>query len=219
MDYLKFIDTYIQYLSQKQDWLGAMIGASLGALASLLLGFIVWFVRGIFEYKKASTDLKMQIKGNWYSAEFDPKGNVNHEERNTYLKIKLKRKWGNQVIIKSLKKETLSTTKMYETGWIVKGKLVGETLIGEWYSSVKDSRRFGTVFLKFLEHGRAVGYWVGYSGVTRPVYGYLILSRNLEDLKKISEKVLIEYDFRITDVSHIVENFDNLKLTKKDVTI
>jgi hypothetical protein len=123
-------------------------------------------------------------------------------KRNYYLKVKIKRRLNKKVKIVALESLENSPNKV-EIKWIVNAKIVqGDTLVGTWRSVVKDTNRYGTAIIKFLDHGRATGYWTGTGQY--PVYGYWIMSRKFDDLKKLSTAVIEKTEFKSIDVSKYV---------------
>jgi len=200
MDILSLLD--------KKDWMILI----LGAIIPVFLSIIINAFRLYFQHKKASADLRTKIQGTWYSAEFDHKNTEPIESRNTILKVKLKRKFGNKIIIKSIEDINENIKKKYPTRWIVKGKLIRGNLLGEWNSTVPGTIRYGNVFLKFLDNEIAVGYWIGESLFPRPMYGYWIMAKKFEELEKLTKTVLIEYDFHAYDVAYLVENINKKKI-------
>ena len=171
-------------------------------IISSIFAFIFWFIKGLYEYYVSAKDLPYPIWGIWYSAEYDVKSNVEDDDRNYYLKVKVKRRLYKKVKIVAI--ETLEPDpNKVETKWIVKANIVkGDTLVGTWRSKVKNTNRHGIAMIKFLDYGRATGYWVGAGEY--PVYGYWIMSRNYPDLKSVSTSILIETNFKSIDVSKSV---------------
>lgn len=207
MDILSLLD--------RKDWIILL----LGVLIPIVLAIIVNLIKLCFQYRNASADLRTKIQGTWYSAEFDHKNTEPIESRNTFLKVKLKRKFGNKIIIKSIEDIDENGNKKYPTGWVVEGKLVRGNLLGEWYSTVPATIRYGNVFLKFLDNKIAVGYWIGESLFPRPMYGYWIMSKNLEEIQNLSKTVLSEYDFHAYDVAYLIENINKKKIPIETVKI
>lgn len=195
---------------QKIDWPNVLMGSLLPILGT----FLVWLIGGLKEYNKISKALGTNIKGEWFSAEFDYK----HPARHALLKVQIKRKIGNKVIIRSLGSiNSAKSSPKNATAWEVEGKIIGETIIGEWDTTLKNTRRYGAVIIKFLDKGRAVGYWIGYGGAAWPRYGYWLMNRDPGELKKMNELVLSDYDFKAYDVANLIENFDSIIEGKIDV--
>lgn len=198
----------------KVDWPNILVGVLIPILLSFLYNSIKLFV----QHRKASSDLKTKIQGIWYSAEFDHKNSDPIEARNTYLKVKLKRKFGNRVVIEAIGSEDSDFDKAYPTGWVVEGKLVGTNLMCEWYSTIPGTIRYGNAFLEFLDNGITVGYWIGVSLFPRPMYGYWIMARDLDEVKRLSKTALLDYDFHAYDIAYLIENIskkipaDNVKI-------
>ncbi len=196
-------------LVTKIDWINLISGIILTGIIS----GITYFVKKIVERNKVTSNLNQKIEGIWFSAEYDHKGDKQREERNTILEVVVKRaSIGNSVTIKSNIIDQSNKNIIAQTGWRISGKMKGDTLMCEWFSTIKDTNRYGVAFLKFIDSGRAVGYWVGYSGVTRPMYGYWIMSKDKNDLELMSTTVLKEYSFKAYDVAFLIENFENKKL-------
>lgn len=192
-------------------------------LIDLLVGLAVALISGISylikqrsDYKKASKNLGAIITGEWYSAELDFK---QEKPVNAYMKVVMERKkLGNRITIRTTAQINKSKIK-YQTSWMVNGKAMPDsTLIGEFVGTNEHSVGYGTAFLKFIGNGRAVGYWVGYSGrfSGQPMYGYWILSRNEDDLHQISEFALSKFQY--FDVKYLIEHL-NKKILPKDYII
>ena len=98
--------------------------------------------------------------------------------------------------------------KPVETGWIVEGRIRNGVLIGEWRTTVKGTVRFGSAMLRFLDNGRAVGYWIGVRGFDPPLYGYWIMSKDYDDLKSIISGAVPPGTFEIVDVARRVADFE-----------
>lgn len=180
------------------DWKNILAGAFISSIAAL----IVWFIKGLYEYYVAAKDLPYPIWGYWFSAEYDIKSNVSDFERNYYLKVKIKRRLYKKVKVVALESLDISPNKV-ETQWIAKANIVqSDTLVGTWRSTVKNTNRHGTATIKFLDYGRAVGYYTG--SAQYPVYGYWIMSKDFNDLKNICTAVLKETNFKNIDVSKFV---------------
>lgn len=192
-------------------------------LLDIIIGVIIAGISGITylikqrsEYVKASNNLNLNIEGIWYSAELDFK-----QERltNAYLKVSIKRKrLGNRVKIIPLTQINLERVK-YQTSWIVDGKILTEnTLVSNFIGTNDHSFGYGNAFLRFIGNGRAVGYWVGYSGKKsgQPMYGYWILSRDERDLHQLAEFILNKFQY--FDVKYLVEHI-NSKILPKDYII
>jgi hypothetical protein len=183
------------------DWKNIFAGAVISSITALL----VWFIKGLYEYYISAKDLPYSIWGYWFSAEYDIKSNVPDTERNYYLKVKIKRRLYRRVIIVALESLDSNPAKV-ETKWIVRAKIVqGDVLIGTWRSTVKNTNRYGTAIIKFIDYGRATGYWTGYGQY--PIYGYWIMSKDFTDLKNISTSVLQDTKFKSIDVSKYVAEY------------
>lgn len=183
------------------DWENIIAGAVISSVAAL----IVWFIKGLYEYYISAKDLPYPIWGQWFSAEYDTKSNIPDTERNYYLRVKIKRRLYRKV--KIIAYESLEVkNEQVETKWIVKAKIVqGDVLVGTWRSTIKNTNRYGTVIIKFLDYGRATGYWTG--SAPYPVYGYWIMARDFTDLKSISTSVIKETAFKTFNVSKYVAEF------------
>jgi hypothetical protein len=193
------------------DWPNLLAGLALSAIA----GAIALIFKSGYQYFKSARDLP-KITGTWYSAEYDVKGRLPHDERNAFLEVNISRKLNGGVKVSTVK---IIDKKKYPTSWRVEGKTTGDILMGEWKSTEKNSKRYGVAMLKFIDYGRAVGYWVGLSGYDYPVYGYWILSRDKNDLEKVANTVLIDNKFESIDVSYIVMNIDRKKFSGKEIHI
>ena len=63
-----------------------------GAAISLVIGFSTWIVQGLWATYVASKDLPYRVSGKWYSAEYDPKGELPRHRRNTLLEVRVARR-------------------------------------------------------------------------------------------------------------------------------
>jgi hypothetical protein len=193
------------------DWPNLLAGLILSAIS----GVLVLIVKSGYQYFKSARDLP-NISGTWYSAEYDVKGHLPHHERNAFLEVRIVRRPNGDVRVRTV---ATMDDKKYPTSWVVEGKTVRDTLIGEWKSTEKHSKRYGVAMLKFLDYGRAVGYWVGLSGYDYPVYGYWILSRDKADLETVASAVLVDNKFEAIDVSYIVMNLGRKKFSNREIRI
>jgi len=183
------------------DWKNIIAGAVISSISAM----VVWFLKGLYEYYVAAKDLPYPIWGYWFSAEYDIKSDVADFERNYYLKVKIKRRLYRKLKIVALE-SVESKKEQVETKWIVKAKIVqGDVLVGTWRSTIKNTNRHGTAILKFLDYGRATGYWTG-SG-PYPVYGYWIMARDFNDLRNISTSVIKDIGFKSLNVSKFVAEY------------
>jgi hypothetical protein len=194
------------------DWPNILAGA---ALSSAIAG-MVWLARSLHSRATVERNLPARITGIWYSVEYDTKGSIDHDERNTFLKVKIAKTLSGDIRITS-KAPLLGTHKALATGWIVRGRVVGDTVVGEWFSTVAHSTRHGVAMIKFLDYGRAVGYWVGVGGSTYPIYGYWILDRNEADLKTLAAEAIKQ--FSSYDIGYLVAHFDRHGSQPPNVTI
>lgn len=182
------------------DWPNLVAGALLGAG----LGFVVWILTRAYESWIASRELPYPISGVWFSAEFDPKGEAARIERNTFTQVKVRRALGGRFSARVVRRLADPGSRP-ATAWSFTGKLVhGDTLVGTWQSTVRDTKRFGAAVLKFTDYGRAVGYWIGPAGRDHPVYGYWIMSRQEEDARVLARRVLEASGFEFADVARYV---------------
>jgi len=185
------------------DWPNAIAGAILAGL----LGLIGFSMRVLLQFLAARRSVVGYGIGTWYSAEYDPKGNVPHERRTTFLKVEVGASVFGRVRVRSC--QQLDTQrKQHETGWVLNGRIEQGALLGEWKTTVKNTRRFGVAMLRFLDNGRAVGYWVGVRADEPPLYGYWVMSRDLDDLKRILDAAVPPGRFRTIDVARLVANAD-----------
>lgn len=189
-----------------------LIDLIFGVIAALISG-VFYLTKQISAYRKATKNLGTIITGEWYSAELDFKQEA---LENAYMKVAIKRKrLGNQITIRTISQVNKNKIR-YQTSWMVNSKAMPDsTLIGEFIGTNEHSVGYGTVFLRFIGNGRAVGYWVGYSGKIsgQPMYGYWILSRDEDDLKQISEFALSKFQY--LNVKYLVEHL-NKKVFPKD---
>lgn len=63
-----------------------------GFIMSLIGAIVAWISSSAYDFYKTSRYLPTSISGIWYSAEYDHRGDVPHEQRNTILKIKIRRR-------------------------------------------------------------------------------------------------------------------------------
>ena len=161
-----------------------MAGAMLGAVFAAITAALGFGTKLLLQFHLARRLLRKYGEGIWYSAEYDTKGNVPKEHRATYLKVRVSATFQGGVKVTSIE-QLNSEDRADETGWIVKGRIEHGVLIGEWRTSIKNTLRFGSAMLRFLDSGRAVGYWIGVRGYSPPQYGYRIMSKDLDDLKAI----------------------------------
>ncbi len=167
---------------------------------STVVGFVTWYVKGLWSTYVVSKDLPYRISGRWYSAEYDEKGG---EPRNTILEVKIRRRPRGRVVVEV--KKALKPEPSVETVWKVIATLVqGDSIVGTWKSTVDYTSRHGVAMLKFIDNGRAIGYWVGPAGPDHPVYGYWVMSRDEDDLKQLATHVLHDTKFKSIDVARYV---------------
>lgn len=199
------------------DWPNLIGGAAVASCASLL----VWLVRGTYEIHVSARDLSYPIRGSWYSAEFDPKSEkpgfgYQLDGMNTFLDVKISVRLGGGVVIKA-KGSSKDSAALIETRWKVIGRIVrGDTLEGTWRSTVKQTNRHGTATLKFIDRGRAVGFWTGLAGSDNPLYGYWIMSRDRAETKRIADEVLSRTGFRTFDVTSLVLSLNPGEVNEND---
>ncbi len=185
------------------DWPNVIAGATVAGI----LGFIGFSIKSLIQYTTARRSIIRYGKGEWFSAEYDPKGNVPKEHRATYLRVKMEPTWRGRVRIRSLEQlnPDLKTT---ETGWIAEGRIENGSLIGEWRTTVEGTVRFGTAMLRFLDNGRAVGYWIGVRGFDPPMYRYWIMSRSIDDLRALIAGAVPPGSFDMIDVGRRIADFE-----------
>ena len=153
-------------------WAELLIGTVLGGLV-VLLGNLIKIIVTIWMARRG---FSLDIKGNWFSAEYDIKSE-DVSSRNTILIVKIKK----QLLgaYKICTKKTLHNANPEEpTGWTAIGELHGDSLIGKWITTRPYTKRYGTAMIKFFDNGRAAGSWIGLAKFDYPVYGYWIMSRN-----------------------------------------
>jgi len=178
------------------DWANLVVGALLGAV----LGLVVWALTRTYESWVASRDLPYRISGTWFSAEFDPKGEAKPNERNTFTQVNIRRALGGRFVIRVVEGFGDQGSRP-TTAWKFSGKFLhGDTLVGTWESTIRDTKRFGAAVLKFADYGRAVGYWIGPAGRDHPVYGYWIMGRRKDDVQALAKSVLEKSGFGFVDV-------------------
>ncbi len=188
---------------QTIDWPDVVVGA----LVAALVGGIGFCVKLLIKYHLARQSILPYGKGTWYSAEYDSKGNVPKERRVTYLKVSMKPSLFGRVKVQCIE-QLNPEEKPDKTGWIVEGRIQNGVLIGEWRTTVKDTIRFGSAMLRFLDNGRAVGYWIGVRGFDPPLYGYWIMSKDYDNLKSIISGAVPPGAFEMIDVAKRVADFE-----------
>lgn len=200
------------FINPSIDWQILILGAVLGAIMSGVFSLFQGLVKSYITSKNPTYKLIKNIKGVWYSAEYDLKDIL---PKSTIIKVYLKySSFSNKVKIK-LRDKRVKISDPKSTGWIVTGKLLNDTLIGEWNSVIEGTKRYGTVILKFLVNSRAVGYWTGYSGIdSNPKYGYWIMDKNESILNDISNSLMKDYNFKFYNVGFLVENFEQRERLK-----
>jgi len=197
---------------QALDWANILGGAAVSAV----VGLATWMGKGLWATYVASQDLPYRISGRWYSAEYDEKGSPPHDQRNTFLEVRVARRLHGKIVIKALRSVNASSD-LVQTRWKVRSRLVqGDTIVGTWRSTVKFTSRHGVAMLKFIDHGRAVGYWAGPAGLDYPAYGYWIMAKSEADLRRVATSALRETNFECVDVAGFVVSFP--PPTKQDGT-
>lgn len=183
-------------------WLELVAGALLGAL----MGLVTWLLTRSYESYIVSMDLPYRISGTWFSAEFDPKVHGDSGERNTFTVVKIHRALGGRFVVRVIKQLTDAQPRA-ATAWKLIGKINhGDTLVGTWQSTVKNTKRFGAAVLKFTDYGRGVGYWIGPAGKDYPVYGYWIMTRKEGHTRLLAHRALQASGFDFEDVVGCVIN-------------
>jgi hypothetical protein len=187
-----------------------LVEISLSLIGIAISIYAAW--KNMSNYRLASKYLNYDISGTWYSAELDFKQKT---LENAFLKVEIKRrKWGNRVFIKPIEQLDLHD-KTNHTSWHLNGKIYPDsTLIGQYIGMNESSVGQGSGFLRFIGNGRAVGFWMGYSGnySGHPLYGYWILAKNENDLREMAAFVLTKFQFY--DIKYLVEHMGEKMLTK-----
>ena len=158
------------------------------------------------EYNEATENLSLEIEGKWFSAEINFKENP---ITNAIYELEIKRgKIGNEV-------ELISGSQLYstknKTEWSANGRVTTtNTVVFNWKGVSGHTTRYGCALMQFIENGRGIGYWFGYSSriAGHPVYGYWILSKDEDDLKELAEIALSKFAF--LDVKELIENKDKI---------
>ena len=152
------------------DLVICLIGALIAATTSLS----VWLITRYYESLRSGRGLPYRIAGNWYSLEYVPKS---AGECNTYTEVRVKRNLGGRWSIKVVKQLYPGEGENEQTAWSMIGTIPygGDTLVGQWRSSIPDTKRYGCAVLKFIDNARAIGYWTGPSRRDYPVYGYWVM--------------------------------------------
>lgn len=88
------------------------------------------------------------------------------------------------------------------------GAVFAGSLLGEWRTTVQGTVRFGVAMIRFLDNGRAVGYWVGVRGFDTPLYSYWIMSKDEADLRSIVAGAVPPGVFQMIDVGRRVADFE-----------
>lgn len=178
-----------------------------GAVVAGFLGTLGFAIKSLVQYTAAKRSILHYGKGTWFSAEYDPKGSVSKEHRATYLRVIMKPTWRGRVQVRSVE-QLDDNPKKVETGWIAEGRIENGCLVGEWRTTVKNTVRFGAAMIRFLDNGRAVGYWIGVRGFDPPMYGYWIMSKNHDDLQSIIAGAVPPGSFEMIDVGRRVADFE-----------
>lgn len=178
------------------DWPNVLAGA----IISLLVGFFVWAITGAYEAWMTSKRLPYDIRKKWYSAEFDPKGDTTNSVRNTFRIVHVRRRMGGGFkmrVVGSWPNDDPDN----DTAWKLEGKIhLGDTFVGNWHTTAKNTKRFGAACIKFFDNGRAIGYWIGPAGVDHPVYGYWVMARSPEMARAMASEALTGSGFNFVDV-------------------
>lgn len=179
------------------DWPNLIAGGIIGLLLIPVPQLMITIL-------KRATVIKptFSITGTWYSAEYDVKSS-NPNQKNTILKVDLKKSLLGHITVHGSESIHLANEKR-PTSWVVQGEMHGNVLVGKWVSTAPNSNRHGSVLMAFYDDGRGIGYYLGYTDV--PVYGYWLLSRDEDDLKDLSAKVMRE--FKWSDLKKIVDACD-----------
>lgn len=178
-----------------------------GALVAGALGAIGFCIKSIILHYSAKRSIVRYGQGEWFSAEYDPKGNVPREHRTTYLRVVMEPTWRGRVRIRSIEQLRQHPSKV-ETGWIAEARIENGSLLGEWRTTVKGTVRFGCAMIRFLDNGRAVGYWIGTRGSDPLMYGYWIMSKSEDDLRAVIAGAVPPGSFKMIDVGRRVADFE-----------
>jgi len=178
-----------------------------GALVAGVLGAIGFGIKSLILRSAARRTILQYGKGEWFSAEYDPKGNVPKNLRATYLRVMMEPTWRGRVRVRAVEQLDEDPSKV-ETGWIAEGRIENGSLVGEWRTTVKGTVRFGVAMLRFLDNGRAVGYWIGVRGFDPPLYGYWIMSRDQDDLRALVTGAVPPGSFQMIDVGRLIADFE-----------
>ena len=178
-----------------------------GALVAGAFGAVGFCFKSIILHSSAKRAIVRYGKGEWFSAEYDPKGNVPKEHRLTYLRVVMEPTWRGRVRVQSVEQLDQHPSKV-ETAWIAEGRIENGSLVGEWRTTVKGTVRFGTAMIRFLDNGRAVGYWIGVRGFDPPMYGYWIMSKSEDDLRAVIAGAVPPGSFQMIDVGRRVADFE-----------
>ena len=200
----------MNFTTSNIDWINVLAGVIVATASSIVISTI----KGLYLRYASAKDLPYPINGTWYSAEFDQKGmiaggvsGVEHSGRNTFIKVKISRRLGNKIVVNSIRQIDNLPQKI-STKWKVIGKIVnGDTLVGTWRSKVKYTSRYGTCILKFIDHGRAVGFWSGIGESDYPAYGYWIMSKSKSDVELLANTLLERTNFKSYDLAECVKLF------------
>jgi hypothetical protein len=106
------------------DWPDVIAGAAVAGV----IGAMGFGIKSLIQYNAARRSILRYGKGGWFSAEYDPKGNVPKEHRVTYLRVRIKPTWRGRVRIRSIEQMN-PEQKAVETGWIAEGRIENGSLI------------------------------------------------------------------------------------------
>jgi hypothetical protein len=84
--------------------------------------------------RAALRDIPGFLEGDWLSVEYDVKGSIPKEDRNTFLKVRVSTDYRGRVRVES-RGSLDDDPNRIPTGWIVRGRTVRDVLPGEWFAT------------------------------------------------------------------------------------
>ena len=203
--------------------INALIGYCVVAIITL---FINKLIKAALKFMDFRTTLKNMTKkrikdifGDWYCSEYDTKYDANDRTNKiAHTIIRIKKKITGKISIYVTK--YLDESREHKTSWEAHGKMMQDTIVGEWISQTPQSRRYGSFMLQFLDNGLAAGHWIGF-GRSEPyvLYGFMILNKKAEKAYGIANIILDEYKYKSYNTSLIAAIGGKRKLENREVLV
>ena len=182
----------------------AWILVVISGLFGVLLKFIYDVAANTIKSRIALIFVPGDIYGTWYCSEYNTKYSIKERDKKiVHTIVKIKKNITGSININVTKERFLSTEADIKTKWKIRGKLIRDTLVGEWYSMEKYSKRYGVTMIQFLDNGLAAGHWIGLGGLDNPVYGFIIMSRNEDSAGVIADTIMDKYNYTSFDTAKI----------------